>query len=405
MTQMRHHRFRHTTGFTLIELMIAMVLGMALVFAATAGFRVLSQAITKSNQLSIENNLLRVGMQMALDEADFWTTSDNPLDRTKQPMRAGGTASQPGIGFPDGNPGMPFTPFQNVKDVITGRNFIDTRPGLDEVASAPRGGWNPNPLARAAWDQRNWVRANYAEEASVSDFGYQYWGTFGIYENLDPLASWHHWYGGQILGLMDGLGFWGLFDYTSSNAFLIYHTNNPTQVPKMGAGGLSWGGCPLSLLQNDDWFGNNDGGDNTMKARIRTSNGGRYFMPGPLVATPVLSRKLTKIGYEGRDHNWDPAVIGEFLVNSGATEQALPRRPSFWPDVSSEVRRILEHGHFITTCMVNSVHPITGQKISVAFAVISTNLRGARQQRLPTIGWANPFSGPTLDYLQPNPIP
>ena len=394
---MRHHRFRHNTGFTLIELMIAMVLGMALVFAATAGFRVLSQAITKSNQLSIENNLLRVGIQMALDEADFWTTSDDPLDQTKQPMRAGG----------NGIAGMPFTPFEKVNDVtIPGGKFIDTRPGLDEVASAPRGGWNPNPLARAAWDQRNWVRANYAEEANPGDYGYQYWGTFGIYENLDPLASWHHWYGGQILGLMDGLGFWGLFDYTSSNAFLIYHTSNPTQVPKLGGGGLSWGGCPLSLLQNDGWFGNADGGDNTMKARIRTSNGGRYFMPGPAVATPVLSRELSKIGYEGRQVGWDPAVINEFLVKkSGAIEQALPNRPSFWPDVSSEVRRILEHGHFITTCMVSSVHPITGEKMSVAFAVISTNLRGARQQRLPTMGWADPFSGPTLDYIQPNPFP
>ena len=395
---MRYNFTRRISGFTLIELLISVVLGMALVFAATAGFGVLSQAITKSNQLSIENNLLRIGMQMALDEADFWTTSDNPLDPLKQPMRAGG----------NGVAGMPFTPFEKVNDVtIPGGKFIDTKSGLDEVASAPRGGWNPNPLARAAWDQRNWVRANYAEEANAGDFGYQYWGTFGIYENLDPSASWHHWYGGQILGLMDGLGFWGLFDYTSSNAFLIYHTNDSTQVPKLGwSSGLSWGGCPNSLLLNDDWFGNSDGGDNTMKARIRTSNGGRYFMPGPLVATPALSREITKIGYEGRDVNWDAAaVIPQFLIKSGATEQALPQRPSFWPEVSCEVRRILEHGHFITTCMVNSVHPLTGQKISVAFAVISTNLRGARQQRLPATGWADPFSGPTLDYNRPNPLP
>ena len=397
---------RSAVGFTLIELMISMALGIALVYTAVAGFGVLSQAITASRRLSIENGLMRVGMQLALEEVDFWTTSDDPLDANKQPLRAGGA---------NGVAGMPFTPFRNVNDVITPGNFIDKRPGLDEVAGNPRGGWNPNPLARAAWDQRTWARANVAESLDVKGRGaddmrlpqFQYWGTFGIYENLDPLASWHHWYGGQVLGLIDGLGFWGAYDYLPSNAFLVYHTALTTQVPKgCKAPGISWGEVPLSLLKNDSWLKAPDCDENLIGGRIRSTNGSRYFMPGPERATPALSRGLAQIGYEVRQQGWNgAAVIPPFLANTRAGQQALPQRPAHWPDVSYEVRRFMEHGHSLTSCTISSSHPLTGTKIALSFAVVGTSLRGARQQRLPDMGWADPLTGPTLDYDHPNPLP
>ena len=396
---------RPAAGFTLIELMISMALGMALVYTAVAGFRVLSQAITASRRLSIENGLMRVGMQLALEEVDFWTTSDDPLDANKQPLRTKSPLRAGGI---NGVAGMPFTPFLQVNDVITGGNFIDNRSGLDEIAGNPRGGWNPNPLARAAWDQRTWTRANVAEAANVGDGGgYQYWGTFGIYENLDPLASWHHWYGGQVLGLMDGLGFWGVYDYLPSNASVVYHTAKPAQVPKDSKTlGISWAEVPLSLLVNDSWLRAPDGTDTVMRGRIRSSNGSRYFMPGPEKATPVLSRSLAQIGYEVRAQNWNgDAVIPPFLANTRTGQQTLPQRPAHWPDVSFEVRRFMERGHSLTSCTISSAHPLTGTKIAFSFAVVGTTLRGARQQRLPDMGWADPFTGPTLDYDHPNPLP
>jgi hypothetical protein len=386
-----------------------MALGMGLVYTAVAGFSVLSQAITASRRLSIENGLMRVGMQLALEEVDFWTTSDDPLDANKQPLRTNKTLR---VGGSNGVAGMPFTPFLQVNDVITGGNFIDNRPGLDEVAGNPRGGWNPNPLARAAWDQRTWTCANVAEAANVgSNGGYQYWGTFGIYENLDPLASWHHWHGGQVLGLMDGLGFWGVYDYLPSNASLVYHTAKPAQVPKDSqTPGLSWGEVPLSLLVNDRWLRAPDGGDTIMRGRIRSSNGSRYYMPGPEKATPVLSRGLAQMGYEGRDSGggnsaWDGTKISTFLANTRTGQQALPQRPAHWPDVSFEVRRFMERGHNLTSCTIASSHPLTGTRIAFSFAVVGTTLRGARQQRLPDMGWADPFTGPTLDYDYPNPLP
>jgi hypothetical protein len=40
--------------------------------------------------------------------------------------------------------------------------------------------------------------------------------------------------------------------------------------------------------------------------------------------------------------------------------------------------------------------PLTGQQTFLSFTTISTSLRGARQQRRPSGGWAQP-GDPTLD--------
>jgi hypothetical protein len=65
----------------------------------------------------------------------------------------------------------------------------------------------------------------------------------------------------------------------------------------------------------------------------------------------------------------------------------------------------MERGHNLTSCTIASSHPLTGTRIAFSFAVVGTTLRGARQQRLPDMGWADPFTGPTLDYDYPNPLP
>lgn len=387
-------------GFTLLELMIAVSLGMLIVLTAFAGLRTVSQAITKSKALSLENALLRTGMQMALEEADFWTNSDDPEKLINdQPLRA-----------ISGGAGMAFTPFRNANNpIVAGSPFIDNRPGLDELPGSPRSGWNPNPLAWAAWDARTWVRANIPETHALRDHGgkYQYWGTFGIYENLDPRKSWHHWYGGQVLGLIDALGFYGMHDYMPTNSFFVYHTYDPLKIPKLSRStGLSWGGCPISLLRNDDWWGCQDGSDNTMKGRVRNSNGGTYFLPGPKAATPVKSRELAKIGYEGRDSGFNPkAFIPQFLASCGPTESLLAAHPEHWSNVTYSVQRYFTRAQYFAVCTVDATNPITGERLSFSFSTVCTTLRGARQQRLPTTGWADPFAGPTLDYDRPNPLP
>ena len=69
---------RSIRAFTLIELMIAMAIGMLILFTAFAGFRVASQCIVVANRLSLENSLMRSGYNIAHEQLDFWTNLDDP---------------------------------------------------------------------------------------------------------------------------------------------------------------------------------------------------------------------------------------------------------------------------------------------------------------------------------------
>jgi prepilin-type N-terminal cleavage/methylation domain-containing protein len=380
-----------TRGFTLIELLIAMSLGMVVLLTTLAGFRVTSQAVTTARRISIENNVMRVGVQRALEEVDFWTGYDDPESAAAQPLRQKDATT---------GAGLPFRAFQDDADPVTGGAFVDARPGMDEDPTAPRGGWNPNPLAWAAWDPRTWTRANMAEESSPQ----QYWGVFDIYDHLTPSKSWHHWYDGQVRGLVDAVGFYGVYEYLPSNAFLIYHG---TTVPRGAPGSISWGGQPTALTDmNGSFIAPPDGGQNGMKGRIRNTNGSRIILPNPQAATAALCRKLSYVGYESRSGGYNPTLLSDFLGTSVVPipgyDKVMPLRPAYWPDASFEVRRFIEHGHPVAACEVRCRSPLTGTYYVIPFTCVGTTLRGARQQRRPTTGWVvDPTTDATLDYAAP----
>ena len=408
-----------TAAFTLIELMIAIALGTIILMTAFAAVRTTALAVASTKRLALENQLLRIGVEQALEEVDFWTTVDDPEDPANQKLRgsegAGGR--------------LPFAPFQNAPDAITGGTFIDPTPsstaeepgsgqptGVPAVTTAvlptPHGGWNPNPLAWAACNPRTWPRSLPAEESNTSEC----WGTGGIYDNLDPTRSWHHWYAGQVRGLLDALGFYGAYDYLPSSAFLVYHG----AAPRGCGGGTAWGGVPAGLIANGGWLSCKDGDDNSMKGRIRNTNGSRYFLPAPGAIAPGpfhvdnVARTWISIGYNGRDtttvgtvtSSWNDLTVQGFLANSAAAAALLASRPQLWPEVSFAVRRFIEHGHPIAACQVLCRSPLTGESFVVPFACLGPTLRGARQQRrspnaaLP--GWVqDPASEATLDYEAP----
>jgi hypothetical protein len=348
--------------------------------------RVATQAVTASKRLALENQLLLAGISMALEEVDFWTLADNPDNASQQPLRG----QEMSGGY------MPFTSFASTPDaVMNGGPFIDTQSGFTESTTALRGGWNPNPLAWAAWDARTWCRSNLAEESNTT----QCWGTFGIYDNLDPTQSWYYWYDDQVRGLVDALGFFGLYEYLPSNAFITYHGMS---TPLGASTSITWGGMPAALVQNGTWLCCIDGGDNNMKGRMRNSNGSRYFLPGPAAASLNLCRTWAAVGYNGRDTSWNLQTVSTFLTNSAASADLLPQRPLYWPNVSYEVHRFIERGHPVNACLVTCRSPLTGSIFVIPFTCTGTTLRGARQQRAPVTGWVvNPYTDPTLDYGTP----
>ncbi|MBA3936037.1 MAG: prepilin-type N-terminal cleavage/methylation domain-containing protein [Planctomycetes bacterium] len=83
----------HARGaFTLIEMMIAIALGMVILLTAAAGFRVAGQAVATANRLSTENALMRAGMVLAHEQLDFWTNLDDPHDASRERLRLSGLA-------------------------------------------------------------------------------------------------------------------------------------------------------------------------------------------------------------------------------------------------------------------------------------------------------------------------
>jgi prepilin-type N-terminal cleavage/methylation domain-containing protein len=387
---------RPVRAFTLIELMIAVALGLLVVYTAFAAVRVATSALTASQRLATENALLRIGMETAVDEADFWTASDDPEVGGNRPLR----------GVTNGA-GGPFTDFRDL-------GFIDNAGPLatwSGPAGTARRGWSASPLAWSAADPRTWCRANVAEEGTINPGGNSprtFWGHFGIYSHIDTPRAWHTWYPNQVRGLIDGLGFYGLFEYLPSNAFAVYHGTTPPRGASNNA--ISFGGVPVALTDNGlNWLCPSDGGDNTMKGRIRNSNGSRYYMPGPQAATTGDARLLAKIGYEGRDSGYNAAEITRFLDRTRSMRELMRRNgvltaPGHWPEVTYRVHRFIERGHPVTLCVIEMTSPLTGAQVALPFTTVATTLRGARQQRRPGGGWSDPFSSDpaerqSLDYV------
>jgi prepilin-type N-terminal cleavage/methylation domain-containing protein len=384
-----------TRAFTMIEMMIAITLGALVVYTAIAAIRVAANAMTTAQRMATENSMLRIGVEAAVDEADYWIGSDDPEPGRPKPLRA----------FDAQGGGRAFTDFRDA-------NFFDGGGSQTSWSAGNRLGWNSSPLAWAPCDPRTWCRANVAEEHSPRS----YWGNFSVYANIDNSRAWHTWHASQIRGIVDTLGFYGLFEYLPSNGFAVYHAprSNSAKTPKGASTNISYGGMVEALTVNGRWLCPTDGGDNTMKGRIRNTNGSRYYLPGPQAATAADSRRLAKIGYEARSSTGGYTSDGEThqvlrgFLDTTRTNQELMRSngtlvaPTHWPEVTYRVHRFIERGHPVTLCVVEMTSPLTGAQVALPFTTVATTLRGARQQRKPTSGWADPFGElaeqATLDY-------
>lgn len=219
-------------AFTLIELMIAIGLGMLLVYTAVAGFRVASQTMTLANQLSLENALIRAGFTEAHQQLDFWTNLDDPDRADRQRLR--GTVSLGGgmgdritwMGMPR-TVGLPFTPFSGTNGTLrpnqpmkTGMPTTDSAvPRFPNNLGTPQAPIIPldgSPTTPANWldkadsdigfdptfawaphDPRTWFRGNCIEKnrgnnGSIPELAYlpsTWFGRYAIFTNLDEGAA------------------------------------------------------------------------------------------------------------------------------------------------------------------------------------------------------------------------
>ena len=370
--------FKH--GFTLIELMIAITLGMMIVMVATAGVRLAAQTMTKCNRMSLENSLVRAAVIQACDEVDFWTMLDHPSDTKMQSLRK--TANDGGW--------QPFAPFSVSKILAseTAPNFTRVEPELVLT-------WESSPMAWAAHDARTWCRANLVECAGT-DLRYGDYSLFSFDRPQNNLPTYdpsrcRNWYANQVRHAFDGLGFYGALEYLPSSALLVYHGTSPASG---GPSGMNKGKVPKALLNGQGWMG----------AKFQAFSSGRFRMtdssvipmPNPVInilpqfnGTKDPFRVSWRVGYAGKYVNDGAAEAVKFHQATAFGGALMELQPQSWPDVSVKVERLIRQSRAVAICIIDITDPVTGSTTTIPFSTRGTSFRGARQQRS-TIGdgWA-----------------
>lgn len=408
-------------AFTLLEMLIAVSLGSAIVLIATAGLRAASMATTTMSRMTIENALMRMAAEQALDEVDFWTTVDSVSDKDRQPLR-NRIASDFG-----GTPvGQAFTPF------AVGWPAAAKAPEFAEGPVERQSLYHPSPMTWAAHDPRTWCRVNGVEcdqpGTYQTDLRHGDYSLFGTADPQDPSQCPHDptrcrsWYDQQIRATMDAMGFYGFCEYLPSSAFFAMHGRGPLSGPA----GSGPGHMPSSLLLNGGWINVNDTNQHFMRGRERCTSFACFCLPNRDLAmvtagqgrSPgndpnrvywyVGSTDLVSFGSDTATALGRADLIDHFLAHTGYVAMELDVRPASWPEVRMTVHRLIKNGRFVNLCIITCFDPASGQSVEIPFTCFGTTLRGARQQRAPKTGWAdydnrrpeNPLMGACLDHPQ-----
>ncbi len=405
------HRLR---AFTLLEMLIAIALGMMIVYIAVAGLRAAIQASTIANRLSLENCLFRSGYWAVVDEVDFWRMYDDP-ESDAQPLRR----FDPARGR-----GLPFTPLKVTRFRPRAESAAS---GDEDAAREAERGWDAAYQWPAA-DSRTWYHGNLVECVDTTQH------VFGHYELFAHLAdAWtpltlnrsylngstppfglveprHTWWFNQVEGLKDALGYYAVVDYCPADAIYgVYGDAGPDLElgtaddepqslsrewcrPEGEGGGVVWR------------FANNDGGTRWPRGIYRHTRDSSY----PLVP----ASRWTEAGTD----SWPVAALVEHNARSWPTSRVttvtsgvpdllakarlqcvqVPLRPASWPEPRLSAMRFLTYSRFAAVFTIGWTSPVTGQSIGLSFSALGTSLRGARQQRSPDSGWAAP-GDPNLD--------
>jgi type II secretory pathway pseudopilin PulG len=323
-------------GFTLIELMVAVSLGMVIVMVAMSGVRVASQTITQANHLSLQNSILRSAVIKANEEMDFWDSFDSRSDTSKQILR--GTT-------------YPFAKM----------NFTGTDTVLNFNPADPRLWWNGQ-----LWSSN---RLNDGTNYQRRFGDYSIFGRQGLSDPAVPAErSWRH----NILPyISNGLGYYAAFDYLPAN-FVYGYFNQAGDIPvEFGAPGVGSGRF------RPDWHAGNKpltkceaGHDN---GYIFTNVTGKAGYPN---AHPV-SHRSTYNNHSGAfssnsyPNRWEPFPVVDFANTL----------PPLWPTTWMQVKVTYHWMDFRHQVLVSQNDPSTGKSASLVVHGLTTTLRGARRQR------------------------
>ena len=253
---------RRTRGFTLIELMLAIGLGILVIYTAYSGFRMASQCIVVANRLSLDNSLIRAGYSMAHDQLDYWTNLDDPNDATHETLRLSGlnvsgqnwaysfTAQAP---FPT-TLGLPFAPM-NATGAAAGAfpANVDPTSGASSGSAVPRNASTGGPMVvlplvgtvpPANWENDNGFDPTYA------------WAPHDprTWFRGNPLEKWLWWVAPNTSPTI--MGRYGAFtNVTPTPVFSTYTVNGPYPPPQTSAPSYSANYQASSNYPPHLWYG------------------------------------------------------------------------------------------------------------------------------------------------------
>ncbi len=449
-------------GFTLIEMMISVALGSLIIYVAVAGFRTASTTITLANRLSLENSLLRSGYFQAEIELDFWSNLDDPtlpaaerklkqIDNGKGlpfvamrdilPTAAGASPTAPRNDWTKPlNAIVPHT----MKDILV-NGLWDSDVGWD-----PSYSWSPH-------DPRTWQRANTAEKERHRDNNWKlrdqdnslppfYFGRYAIFAQTKAVPASadlfsyrikpdmnrtetqfktpvlvtyavaaseqapHTWYHRQLKTMINCLGYAGFCEYLPPNALYTWYEpfdrNNTSEggIPKIS--GAWW--SPYNQFNNDD------GQQRTSRGIYRQSYSRSFGYLNPRAYDNLSSTSSTSTpsvatlrGWHYRNfvtnHNASggggATELQWFMNHTNFPEALLTAKPDHWNQIEVSVGRFIKNGRHVALARVKQIAPMTGEVTELTWSGLGSSLRGARQQRHQTTGWAkwDNGSGATVD--------
>jgi prepilin-type N-terminal cleavage/methylation domain-containing protein len=392
-------------GFTLIELMLAMALGIVIVFTAFAGIRVASQCYTISSRLSLENSMLRTGFMKALEELDFWNSYDDPFDSsTTFGSTNGGEVMR--------NPGLPFCPFATAPVSMKPGNSLPLNGDGTTMYLNESGGSVAGWYADYSWpmsDPAVWCRVNMGESCSGKgapmDMRFGYYGMFsGTYPSFSTIPNYtpnpstvpHQWLSNQMEALKKNLGYYGMIEYLPANTIYAYNTYK-------GAQGANPDGLSKEMSQpggGPGWFADGDGGTQSPRGLYRDNKDVSFgiFPTNPMIMYQPWNQGGSFNGgiYGAVQQQWNTgqytntSAMQDFQNRSMTNTPLMPAEPITWPGVATSVERFVTYDRFAAVMRVRLTNAITGQHLEFNFSGFGTSLRGARQQRNQSAGggWA-----------------
>jgi hypothetical protein len=317
-----------SAAYTLIELMIAVGLGIVICAFAFAGVRICQQTATISRRMSIETEVMRAGVLSALEQLDFWQTYDDPTDPLRQPLR-------------DPTSSNPFRPMA-----------LDT--SFDQ--SQAKNWWRGMPIANPS--------KNFGDLSLMSRIGH-------------PVA-WRRYLPETFDEINRTLGHYALCDYMPANTMFQYfgadgkvppefhdiRVLDPATEPRAYSplGGNVDQARDIQFLTHTACFTLTT--DATyLAAGVNRSVFGLYLHPG------------------GGGTMTAPWYTEQMYAKCSQRESLLAIAPEHWPTSRIAIKQFIGFSRCTNEATVSCTDPVSASMKILRFSAVSSTLRGARQQR------------------------